>query len=99
MDDFTIHIARLMIAQTQMLNQKKVLLTGNVFDCNDFIYHQVKHHMLNDQSMYYTPEIKRNVPGSGSLERGIVRFVMEKFFALEQFQVQEVRHARTQARL
>ena len=99
MDAFTMHIARLMIAQTQMLNPKKVLLTGNVFDYNDFIYHQVKHHMLNDQSMYYTPEIKRNVPGSGSLERGIVRFVMEKFFALEQFQVQEVRHARTQARL
>ena len=95
-DAFTLYIAQLMIAQTQMLNPKKVLLTGNVFDYNDFIYHQVKHHILNDESMYYTPEIKRNIPGSGSLERGIVRFVMEKFFALGQFQVQEVHHDRTQ---
>ncbi len=97
MDAFTLHIARLMIAQIQMLNPKKVLLTGNVFDYNDFIYHQVKNHILEDDSMYHTPEIKRNIPGCGSLERGIVRFVMEKFFALEQFQIQEASHALTEA--
>ena len=96
-DAFTLHIARLMIAQTQMLNPKKVLLTGNVFDYNDFIYHQVKNHILEDDSMYYTPQIKRNIPGSGSLESGIVRFVMEKFFALAQFQIQEAGHALTEA--
>ena len=97
MDAFTLHIARLMIAQIQMLNPKKVLLTGNVFDYNDFIYHQVKNHILEDDSMYHTPEIKRNIPGSGSLESGIVRFVMEKFFALAQFQIQEASHALTEA--
>lgn len=80
MDAFALYIARLMIAQIQMLNPKKVLLTGNVFDYNDFIYHQVKNRMMEDASMYHTPEIKRNIPGSGSLEHGIVRFVMEKFF-------------------
>jgi len=96
-DAFTLHIAKLMISQTQVLNPKKVLLTGNVFDYNDFIYHQVKKHILEDDSMYHRPEIKRNVPGAGSLERGIVRFVMEKFFNLEIFQIQEAGHALTEA--
>lgn len=85
MDDFTLYIARLMIAIAQLLNANKVLLTGNVFDYNDFLYEQVKQHIALEQEVYFSPEIKRNTPGGGSLERGIVKFVMEKFFSLEQF--------------
>ena len=85
MDDFTLYIARLMISVAQILNANKVLLTGNVFDYNDFIYEQVKNYIASEQEIYFSPEIKRNKPGGGSLERGIVKFVMEKFFTLEQF--------------
>lgn len=94
MGEFTLHIANLMLAMTRILNAKKVLLTGNVFDYNDFIYHEVRQHMLAEKDIYYTPEIKRNKPGTGSLERGIVKFVLEKFFALDQFTVQEMNDAK-----
>jgi len=86
-DTFTMHIANLMIALTHIMNPKKVLLTGNVFDYNDYIYNQVRDHMLRDKSIHYTPDIKRNMSGTGSLERGLVKFVMEKFFSLERFEV------------
>ena len=56
MEAFTLHLAQLMIAQIQMLNPKKILLTGNVFDYNDFLFHKVKSHILKMDQRCTTPQ-------------------------------------------
>ncbi len=83
---FSTEVARMMIAMANVVNPKRILLTGNVFDYFDFIYHQVKSKILA-LPVCHTPEVGRNSPTDNPLERGIVRLVMEKFFSLEQFTI------------
>jgi len=86
MDVFSTEVARMMIAMANVVNPKRILLTGNVFDYYDYIYHQVRNKILQ-LPVTYTPEVKRNSPQDNPLENGIVRLIMEKFFQLDQFSI------------
>lgn len=83
---FSTEVARMMIAMANVVNPKRILLTGNVFDYFDWIYHQVREKILK-LPVCHTPEVKRNSPQENPLENGIVRLVMEKFFQLDQFSI------------
>jgi predicted NBD/HSP70 family sugar kinase/biotin operon repressor len=86
MDVFSTEVARMMIAMANVVNPKRILLTGNVFDYYDYIYPQVRNKILQ-LPVTYTPEVKRNSPQDNPLENGIVRLIMEKFFQLDQFSI------------
>jgi len=83
---FSTEVARMMIAMANMVNPKRILLTGNVFDYFDWIFQRVRDKILT-LPVCYTPEVKRNSPQDNPLENGIVRLIMEKFFQLEQFSI------------
>ncbi len=83
--EFTTYIARMMLSTINLLNPKKVLLTGNVFDYNDLIYHQVKEKIMAGE-MNYLPEIKRSKHRKNPLENAIVCLIMNKFFDIKEFQ-------------
>lgn len=83
---FSTEVARMMIAMANVVNPKRILLTGNVFDYFDLIYNQVRDQILR-LPVCHTPEVKRNSPQDNPLENGIVRLIMEKFFQLDQFSI------------
>ncbi|RCW52280.1 ROK family transcriptional regulator [Halanaerobium sp. ST460_2HS_T2] len=84
LNDFTDYIASMMLSTINLLNPKKVLLTGNVFDYNDLIYSQVRE-KISAGEMYHLPEIKRNKKSESPLEKAVLSFLMQKFFAIEKF--------------
>ena len=85
--DFTAKIADLMIAMTNIINPKKILMTGNIFDYNDLIYYQVRDKIITSDKMSFVPEIKQNQTVKHPLEEGIVKMVMDKFFKLNEFEI------------
>lgn len=84
LNDFTDYIASMMLSTINLLNPKKVLLTGNVFDYNDLIYSQVKE-KISEGEMYHLPEIKRNKQSETPLEKAVLSFLMQKFFSTKKF--------------
>jgi predicted NBD/HSP70 family sugar kinase/biotin operon repressor len=82
--DFTDYIASMMLSTINLLNPKKVLLTGNVFDYNDLIYNQVKE-KITEGEMYHLPQIKRNKHSENPLEKALLSFLMHKFFEIDKF--------------
>lgn len=84
-DEFTSQLARLAATAIQIINPKRVLLTGNVFDYTDTIYHAVRTKICNTPGIRFIPETRRSRTLSDPLERALVRLVMEKFFAYESF--------------
>jgi predicted NBD/HSP70 family sugar kinase/biotin operon repressor len=82
--DFTDYIASMMLSTINLLNPKKVLLTGNVFDYNDLIYNQVKEKITGGE-MYHLPQIKRNKHSENPLEKALLSFLMHKFFEIDKF--------------
>lgn len=85
-NQFTDYIASMMISTINLLNPKKVLLTGNVFDYNNLIYQKVKN-KISAAEMYYLPEIKRNKDSKNPLEKAIARFLIHKFWQLDKFKL------------
>ncbi len=83
--EFTTYIARMMLSTINLLNPKKILLTGNVFDYNNLIYNQVKE-KISAGEMFYLPEIKRNRHQQNPLENALLSFIMHKFFAVNKFE-------------
>jgi predicted NBD/HSP70 family sugar kinase len=83
-NDFTDYIASMMLSTINLLNPKKVLLTGNVFDYNDLIYNQVKT-KISEGEMYHIPQIKRNDHSQNPLEKALLSFLMHKFFEIDDF--------------
>lgn len=84
LNDFTDYIASMMLSTINLLNPKKVLLTGNVFDYNDLIYNQVKA-KISTGEMYHLPQIKRNDHSQNPLEKALFSFLMHKFFEIDEF--------------
>lgn len=84
LNDFTDYIASMMLSTINLLNPKKVLLTGNVFDYNDLIYNQVKA-KISAGEMYHLPQIKRNDHNQNPLEKALFSFLMHKFFKIDEF--------------
>jgi predicted NBD/HSP70 family sugar kinase len=74
----------MMLSTINLLNPKKVLLTGNVFDYNDLIYNQVKE-KITEGEMYHLPQIKRNKHSENPLEKALLSFLMHKFFEIDKF--------------
>lgn len=83
-NEFTDYIASMMLSTINLLNPKKVLLTGNVFDYNDLIYNQVKK-KISEGKMYHLPQIKRNNHRENPLEKALLSFLMHKFFEIDKF--------------
>jgi len=84
LDEFTGYIASMMLSTINLLNPKKVLLTGNIFDYNDLIYSQVKK-KISEGEMFYLPEIKRSKSQVNALENALLKFLMHKFNKLDDF--------------
>lgn len=84
LNEFTGYIALMMLSTINLLNPKKVLLTGNIFDYNDLIYNQVKE-KIRDGEMYHLPEIKRSKSQPNPLENALLKFLMHKFLELDYF--------------
>ncbi len=80
-DEFS-HLAILLI---NIVDPKKLVLTGNIFDFNDYIYKGVRDRIKGCDSIYHVPQIKRSHYGDRPLERGIVKMVMSKVFELHLF--------------
>lgn len=79
-DEFTSQLASLMITMINIVNPKRILLTGNVFDFTDVVYRQVKDKILNARGVYHIPEVRRTATLKNPLETALVKFVLEKFF-------------------
>lgn len=86
-DEFTTQVAKLMITMINIINPKRILLTGNVFDYTDVIYCQLKEKILQARGVYMIPEVRRTAALKNPLETALVKFVMEKFFTESRFQV------------
>lgn len=84
LDEFTDYIASMMLSTINLLNPKKVLLTGNIFDYNDLIYTEVKN-KISEGEMFYLPEIKRSKSQVNSLENALLKFLINKFTKLDDF--------------
>jgi predicted NBD/HSP70 family sugar kinase len=83
-NEFTNHIASMMLSTINLLNPKKVLLTGNIFDYNDLIYNQVKEKITAGE-MYHLPQIKRSKSRPNPLENALLKFLIHKFLKLDSF--------------
>ncbi len=79
---FIEEFSRLTILLINIINPKKLVLTGNIFDFNDYIYKGVRDKIKSCKSIYYVPQIKRSHYGERPLEKGIVNMVMSKVFDL-----------------
>ncbi len=79
---FVEEFSRLTILLINIINPKKVVLTGNIFDFNDYIYKGVRDRIRTCKSIYYVPQVKRSNYGDRPLEKGIVKMVMSKVFDL-----------------
>lgn len=88
LNEFTGYIASMMLSTINLLNPKKVLLTGNIFDYNDLIYNQVKEKII-DGEMYHLPEIKRSKSQPNPLENALLKFLMHKFLKLDIFKFKQ----------
>lgn len=86
-DDFTTHLAQLMVTMVNVLNPKRVLLTGNVFDYSDIIYEETRKKILRAKRVYTIPEIRRTAALENPLETALVKFILEKFFTEEHFRL------------
>ncbi len=86
-DDFTTQLAKLMITMINIVNPKRILLTGNVFDFTDVIYRQLKDKILEARGLYHTPEVRRTANLKNPLETALVKFVLEKFFTDPETQI------------
>lgn len=80
MDEFTTQLAKLMITMINIINPKRILLTGNVFDFTDLIYRQLKDKISETKGVYDIPEMRRTATLKNPLETALVKFVLEKFF-------------------
>lgn len=79
-DEFTSKLAQLMITMINIVNPRRILLTGNVFDFTDIVYRQVKQKILEAKGVYHIPEVRRTATLKNPLETALAKFVMEKFF-------------------
>ena len=70
-----------------IVNPKRILLTGNVFDFTDVIYRQLKDKILEARGLYHTPEVRRTANLKNPLETALVKFVLEKFFTDPETQI------------
>lgn len=80
LDEFSSQLAKLMITMINIVNPKRILLTGNVFDFTDIIYRRVKEKITSAHGVYHIPEVRRTANLKNPLETALVKFVLEKFF-------------------
>lgn len=86
-DEFTTQLATLMITMINIVNPKRILLTGNVVDFTNIVYRQVKRKILDAKRVYHIPEVRRTATLKNPLETALVKFVLEKFFMNSQTSV------------
>ena len=79
-EQFISEFARFSEALINIINPKKLVLTGNIFDLNDYIYKGVRERIKNSLNISFCPQIKRSNYNEHPLERGIVSMIMNKFF-------------------
>ncbi len=79
-EQFILEFAKFSETLINIINPKKLVLTGNIFDLNDYIYRGVRKQIENSSNISFCPRIKRSNYNEHPLERGIVNMIMNKFF-------------------
>lgn len=86
-DHFAAEAGQMLYSMASLINPRKLVLTGNVFDYLDYIYEGTKASIESYDRIYQKPVVTRGSAIDSPLERGIAAFLLEKFHALKQFSI------------
>ncbi|OQY10751.1 MAG: hypothetical protein B6I29_00690 [Marinitoga sp. 4572_148] len=75
---FITEVSSMLISLIALLNPKDVILTGNIFNYNDYIFEKIKKYILSYKKFYYTPKIMRFNYYEKPLEKGILNMIVHK---------------------
>lgn len=75
---FIMEVSSMLISLVALLNPKDVILTGNIFNYNDYIFEKIKKQILAYKNFYYTPDIMRFSYKEKPLEKGILNMLIHK---------------------